>query len=500
MKRNAKQISLPFLQVSKALSEPLYIQIYNGIRQAILQGKLKANDQLPPSRMIATDFGISRNVVTMAYEQLLLEGYLIGKTGAGTFVSGTIPGFIKNNEIPGIKKEVRTHLKRFAWHFTALLEQHMLPRNVETEEVTPFQTSIPSLQDFPFHLWMKSVQESTRYLNVKQLGYQHAQGSAALREVIAGYLRVNRAVNCTADYIIITNGTQQSLWLIAHLLLDRGDYYGIEDPGYLGARAAFSTLGAQPVPVPVTRAGIDVAYLEKKVKSVRLLYITPSHQYPLGGTLPVSQRIALLEWARKKETWIVEDDYDSELRYEGKPMPSLQGLDPYGNVIYLGTFSKLLFPSLRIAYLVVARRDMVEKFVTAKALFDRQNSFIDQISLADFMDKGHLNRHLQRMRILYKKRQDELAEIINQWAYPFLKVHHSDSGMHLVGWLAAHLDDRQVSVRLQQHGITATALSEYVLQHRQPPALLLGYTAYSRKQMQTAVQKMAQLLANNKWG
>ncbi|WP_040005656.1 MocR-like pyridoxine biosynthesis transcription factor PdxR [Fibrisoma limi] len=494
MSKSTPQIDLPGLQLDRSSPTPLHQQIYTFIREAIGDGRLKANYRLPATRVLAGDWGISRNVVLLAFEQLILEGYLCSKTGAGTYVAAC-----RSDDLPirPAAKASRPQSKRAELTTYSLLrrasDELISGCSVDREAIQPFQVSVPSYRDFPFSIWSNLAMQVYRGLHIQHLGYDDAGGYWPLREAIAEHVQVNRAVRCTAEQVVIVQGTQQALYLAGSLLLQPGDPFWMEDPGYQGAVACLRAAGGIPCPVPTGPAGFDLDYALQHHPNARVVYLTPSHQYPLGGTLPYPTRKRLLDWAAQHEGWIIEDDYDSELRYSGRPLPSLQGLDQAGRVVYIGTFSKTLFPALRIGYIILPDASTARLFIRAKALLDRQNPVVEQMILARFIQEGHFQRHIRRMRQLYKTKQTWLLEAL-QTVPDQCHTSASDAGMHLVAWLPTHLDDRTVSSELATRGVTAPPLANYTLAHRQPPALLLGYSAFTKDQLETAVATLTAVL------
>jgi GntR family transcriptional regulator/MocR family aminotransferase len=329
------------------------------------------------------------------------------------------------------------------------------------------------------------------------LGYSPSEGYRPLREAIASYLGQARAVLCEAGQVIIVAGAQQALDLVARLILNPNDAAWIEDPGYLGTRAAFVGAGARLVPVPVDEEGLDVTAGAAHAPAARLAYVSPSHQYPLGVTMSLARRLALLEWASRSGAWVIEDDYDSEYRYAGRPLAALQGLDKDGRVIYLGTFSKVLFPSLRIGYIVVPP-DLVDAFAAARGVLSRFTPSMDQAVLADFINDGHFARHIRRMRTLYAERQAVLVEAARRELDGLLEVNPHEAGIHLVGWLADGADDREASKAASEAGVDAQALSSFSIKHRSRGGLLLGYAGYDERQIRVGVRKLATALRARK--
>jgi GntR family transcriptional regulator/MocR family aminotransferase len=325
------------------------------------------------------------------------------------------------------------------------------------------------------------------------MDYGDPAGYRPLREAIAGYLRNARAVACTADQVMVVSGTQHALDLAARVLLDPGETAWVEDPGYIGTRSALMGAGVRVKPVPVDSEGFNVARAERHHPGARLCYVTPSHQYPLGVTMSLPRRLALLDWARRCNAWIVEDDYDSEFRYAGRPLAALQGLDRDQRVLYVGTFSKVLFPALRLGYLV-APPDLIGAFVAARALADHHPPSLTQAILADFIADGHLARHVRRMRTLYAERQLALLRAVRRELGGCLSVAAAEAGLHVVGWLADGVDDRAASRRAAACGVEAPPLSAYRLEQGQRGGLLLGYAATSPRQIRDGVRGLAAAL------
>jgi GntR family transcriptional regulator/MocR family aminotransferase len=299
-------------------------------------------------------------------------------------------------------------------------------------------------------------------------------------------------VSCSAEQVIVTAGSQQALDLAARLLLDPGDAAWVEDPGYLGARGALRAAGVRSIPVPVDSGGLSVVEGEKRAPEARLACVTPSHQYPLGMTMPLSRRTSLLAWARRRRAWIVEDDYDSEFRYSGRPLQALQGLDPIGCVIYTGTFSKVLFPSLRLGYMVVPE-SLVDTFVSARALADRHPPGLEQAIVAEFLAEGHFARHVRRMRTLYAERQEELVAAFGRELAGGIEASPAEAGMNLTAWLRGNANDLELSHKAAQVGVVVTPVSAYALEVKPRPGLLLGYAAFTTRQIREGVRKLAQI-------
>jgi GntR family transcriptional regulator/MocR family aminotransferase len=377
----------------------------------------------------------------------------------------------------------------------AALAHTLLTASHNVSLIRPFRPGTPALDAFPADLWSKLLARRWRNPPRELLGYGDAAGYRPLREAIAAYLGAARAVRCEAEQVIIVAGAQQALDLTARLLLNAGDAAWIEDPGYLGTRAALMAAGARVIPVPVDDEGLDVQAGARTAPDARLVYVSPSHQYPLGVTMSLGRRLALLEWARAAGAWIIEDDYDSEYRYARRPLAAMQGLDHDGRVIYLGTFSKVMFPSLRIGY-VVAPTDLVDAFVAARGVLSRFTPSIDQAALADFIDEGHFTRHIRRMRTLYAERQSMMVETARRELGGLLEVKPHDAGIHLVGWLREGMDDRRAQEAAARENVEAQALSAFSIKHHHRAGLMLGYAGYNEREIRVGMRRLATALHN----
>ena len=482
---------------------PLHRQLYDGLREGILSGRFPAGARLPSTRGLAVELEVSRNTVTSAFSQLLAEGYFEGRVGSGTYVAGALPdemftarrgvrdAGLLGEPAPAGGRRLSRRGELLAATRTVTVRDKGLP--------CAFRPCVPALEEFPSREWRQISARRWRRPPGGLLGYGDPAGYRPLREAIAGYLGAARAVRCSPEQVVVVSGSQQALDLAARVLLDPGDAAWVEDPGYAGARAALAGAGARLVPVPVDGDGLDVSAGTEREAGARLAYVTPSHQYPLGPTMGLSRRLELLRWASGAGAWIVEDDYDGEYRYSGRPLEALQGLDAEGRVVYVGTFSKVLFPALRLGYLVVPP-DLVDAFVAARELSDRHSPAVEQAVLADFIVEGHFARHVRRMRTLYSGRQTTLVEAAREELDGLLDVRPAEAGMHLVGFLPEGSDDREASRRAAAHGVEAPPVSAYVLKgapypgcpHR--PGLLLGYAALNEAEILRGVRRLAAAL------
>jgi GntR family transcriptional regulator/MocR family aminotransferase len=484
---------MPALGLDRASAVPLHRQLYDALRQAILDGRLRPGARLPSTRALALELGSSRNTVLAAVEQLTDEGYLAGRVGAGTTVRGALPEVLLHARpgagVPARSGEAAPRLSRRG----ALLVRAR-PGARPGAPARPFRPGAPAYDESVIRRWGQLTARHWGRVSRHLLDYGDPLGFVPLREAIATYLREARAVRCEAEQVMVVSGSQHGLDLATRLLLDPGDRAWIEDPGYLGARGALVAAGARVVPVPVDGEGLEIARALRAAPDARLAYVTPSHQYPLGVTMSLARRLALLDWARARRAWIVEDDYDSEYRYTGRPLASLQGLDRHGRVIYVGTFSKVLFPALRLGYVVVPP-SLVDAFAAARGLVDRHPPSVTQAVLAEFIIEGSFARHVRRMRVRYAEQQAALVQAARRDLDGALEVAPTEAGMHLVGWLPSAADDRAMSAAALRAGVEAPPLSAFRLRRVGRGGLLLGYAAWSAEQLREAVTVLADALA-----
>jgi GntR family transcriptional regulator/MocR family aminotransferase len=474
--------------------DPLYRQLYDRVRSAILRGSLSAGTRLPSSRALADGLSISRNTVLIAYGQLLAEGYVQGEAGSGTYVSRVLPEqFCEPAAAAGLAHRPTAKSSPTLSQRGQILAADPVRPSRDEGPARAFAPAVPALDAFPFEVWTRLLARRWRARPSGLLGYGNPAGYRPLREAIAAYLGTARAVTCDVEQVIVVSGSQRALDLTARLLLDPGDAAWVEDPGYPRARGVLQGAGARVVGVPVDGEGLDVAAGVARCPGARLACVTPSRQYPLGMTMSLPRRLRLLEWASRAGAWVVEDDYDSEYRYAGRPLASLQGLDREGRVIYLGSFSKVLFPALRLGYLVVPPA-LVDAFTAAHALVEGQPRLFEQAVLADFMTQGHFVRHIRRMRMLYAERQAVLVKAARRELDGLLEVPAAESGMHLIGWLPEGVSDQAASRQAAQEGVVAQPLSPYGLTPQLRGGLLLGYAALAPRQIREGVRLLATAL------
>ncbi|HEX9460470.1 MAG TPA: PLP-dependent aminotransferase family protein [Thermoanaerobaculia bacterium] len=449
---------------------PFYKQIYDGYRSAILSGRLRPGERLPSSRALAAELNISRLPVVNAFEQLLHEGYIEGRAGSGTYVKDSIPDELARPAV-------------------TLPQKAAAPLRPAPPRLGPFRVSLPALDRFPLRLWSHLVSKHAKQLTIEQMAYGDAAGHAPLRRAVADYLRTSRAVHCEASEVLIVSGSQMALQICARALLGRGGTVCIEEPGYPGAREALTGTGARIVPVLVDDEGIIVDGIGRRVRAV---YVTPSHQYPLGMSMSASRRLALLEWARRSGAWIIEDDYDSEYRYASRPLGALQGMDTASRVIYIGTFSRVLFPALRLGYVVVPR-DLMEPFVRHRESIDLFSPLLEQLVVTEFLTEGHFGRHVRRMRALYENRRDALVRGLRKHAGG-LVPHNIDAGLHIATFLPEGMDDRTVVREAALRGLDAIALSSCYAGPRTRSGLVLGFGGASERRIAMACRTLGEVL------
>lgn len=494
-------LPLGTLDLDPKAPSPLYRQLYDGLRSAILEGRLASGARLPSSRLLAADLGVGRNTVLSAYEQLTAEGYLEGQVGAGTRVATILPDRLlevgkgaarKNHHVSAETNALSERGKRLA------SIRRGAPR-YDRGQGRAFQHGLPAIDQFPATLWSRLLARRARDPRNGLFGYETGEGFGSLREAIAAHAGAARGVVCTPEQVIVTTGAQAALDLAARMVIDPGDAVWLEEPGYLGARGAFLGAGATLAPVPVDDEGIDIKAGVALEPRPRLIYVTPSHQFPLGKTLSLQRRLALLEIARTQNAWILEDDYDSEYRYTGRPLAALQGLDRSGRVLYMGTFAKTLFPSLKIGYLIVPEA-LIDPFRTAIRLTGHVPAPAIQSALADFINEGHYGAHIRRMRAVYASRRACLIEAVETRLGDFLEAAPGDGGMQMTAYFHNATNDRQAATLAAEAGIHVSALGIYYLGEQQKSGLYMGFAAIPETRIVEAAQRLAAVLDAAKLG
>lgn len=485
--------------LDKTISLPLHQQLYEALRQAILTGKLLPGERLPSTRMLAQSLAVSRGTVKLSYEQLLNEGYLEAAMGSGTFVCQQVSdqclpvlSLLPQCSGTAMTTGLSQYAQKLVTQASSTRQERSLPKHDLSIPEIDFCYWQPAFNHFPLQLWR---QLTIRHLqSSERLDYSADRlGDQALREAIARYVVRSRAVCCKPEQVVIVSGTQQALDLIARLFIDPGDGVVIEDPGYLSARRVFQSQGAELLPLAVDADGVMVERLQTTAKRVKLIYTTPSHQFPTGAMLSLPRRLALLAWAHQQGAMIVEDDYDSEYRYGERPLPAMQGLDHNDTVIYVGTFSKMLFPALRMGYLVVPP-GLVDLFAQAKRLVDRHSPLLEQSVLADFINEGHLERHLRRMRTLYYQRWQALSKALESRLGKQVTLLGKAAGIHLMVQLQTDLSDEEILVRAAQMGVGLTSAASFYLGKSRGGEFLLGYANLEAGTIDEGVNRLAQIL------
>jgi len=464
---------------------PAYRWLYDALRGEILAGRLRAGARLPGTRDLAAQYALSRGTIVTAFEQLKSEGYVEGTAGSGTYVSSVLPDELLKTARPA-RAQAAPPAKR---RLSAYAKRLPPPMSFEGGRARAFRTDLPALDLFPTTLWTQLASRRMRRLTRRDLLGCEAMGHPALRRAISDYLTASRAVKCEPEQIAIVSGVQDALDLVARLVLDRGDRVCMEDPGYQGATHVFHSLGANVCAVPLDAQGMKVP----RVKTARLAYITPAHQFPLGMTMTLGRRLELLEWARSSDALIFEDDYDSEYRYSGRPIPSLQGLDSGAQVLFCGTFNKVLFPSLRLAYLVLPP-DLVPPFAASIALTRRHAPLLDQLVLCDFITAGHFARHLRRMRQIYAERLSVLMESARSRLEGLVEISDVEAGLQTVGWLRGGVDAEEVARAAAARNVEVTPLSRYTRRALDREGLKLGFAAVDAAEIRRGVRELAAVL------
>ena len=498
MSARQRIVDFGFVKMDARKKSPLFHQLYESVRSAILEGQLPRGSRVPSSRDLVDQLGVSRTTVVSALNRLIAEGYLLTIHGSGTYVASEIPvdsPFV--SPAPVARKSVsqppihpaKSYLSKTGNQLAAV---HQLPGYLGA--LKPFRPGVPALDEFPIRIWSKLVRAVWHEMRGQDLSYGEPAGHFPLRKAVAEYLRSHRGVRCETEQVIIVNGTQQAFDMIARLCLDAGDKLLFENPGYLKARNTFAAQGARIIPVPVDAEGAHFGPILRRHPQACMAYVTPSHQYPLGVTLPIERRLELIHWAGKTGGLIVEDDYDSEYRYSQKPIPALQGLDSSQRTIYVGSFSKVVFPGLSLGY-IIAPQAMVSAFENALALSSRPASLVDQYVLTEFIEAGHFGRHLRRMRRTHAERRHTLVSELEKRMPGFFTIRGSQAGLHLAAKINSSRSDIKLAKQLEQIGIISRSLSDYYLPRTRPAqqinGLVLGFACATPRQIVAATKRMA---------
>ena len=472
-------------------------RLYERLRSQILTGHFRPGAKLPSTRALAVSLGVSRNTVTSAFAQLTAEGYIRGRSGSGSYIAHELPNDLTHpskDKTSAQRSESRSS-PRFPVRFSAPTDRAALAL-LPSMEVRPFQPGIPALDAFPYTLWTKLLnrQWKRQRAHMRQmLSYAGTAGFPALREAICSYLSISRGVQCQPEQVIVAGGIQQALHLVTRVLLKPGDPVWVEEPGYFAAQSVFEAASAELIPVKVDSNGLNVSAGIAANPRARLVYTTPGNQFPLGAAMSVARRVELLRWAAKSGAWILEDDYDGEFRYSSRPLPALQSLDRAGSVIYVGSFSKVLFPALRLGYLV-APAALLERMLVAKFAAAFHSPTIDQAIVAEFINEGHLLRHIRRMRALYLERLEVLLETAHSELQGAVTIKRPDGGMHVVASLPAGVDDRAVAIAANKMGVSSLPMSLCYVGRKRSSGLILGYAAYTPEQIKQGCRRLAAAL------
>ncbi|HEY6515733.1 MAG TPA: PLP-dependent aminotransferase family protein [Steroidobacteraceae bacterium] len=486
---------VPAIRIDPAAATPLRRQLCEWFRRAITDGRLAAGQRVPSSRSLAEELKVSRLTVVCAYEQLEAEGYLQTFRGAGTCIAASIPELLR----PGAARTAAAERRARGTRRTAKRAKQLLnlPEEPPPAIAAAFRVSLPALDHFPRRAWSRLISRHARIASIRDMAYGDPMGEPEFRAAIAEYLGAVRAVRCDPSQIMVTSGSQQAVQITLHALLDAGDPVWVEEPGYPGIHRALVGSGCEPVPVPVDGEGLDVEEGTRRRPSARAAYVTPSHQYPLGMTLSAGRRIQLLNWAQRADAWIIEDDYDSEYRFGAEPITSLQGLDTDDRVIYIGTFSKVLFPALRMGYLVLPK-DLIATFRVVRDAVDIFAPVLYQRALTDFIRDGGFARHIRRMRTLYAVRRQRMIVALERCFGGAAEIASAAAGLHLVVRLPKSIDDKSAAARAAAAGIACIPLSACCLESPQRGGLILGYGGVAVERIDDAVRKLARLVLRTK--
>ncbi|MCS3430482.1 PLP-dependent aminotransferase family protein [Klebsiella sp. BIGb0407] len=491
MKKNVA--SFPGLLLQKGKIKD---QFYFAIKELILSGQLQAGKKIPSSRTLSEMMSISRNSILSGLDRLIDEGYLQTKKGSGTYVTSIIPDEMieikspsphndKNPEQKNANINPQINAIKEIWDKTLPYAGHNRTFNI----------GVGCTDLFPYELWGRLSGRVWRQFRHQDWKLNQPMGYLPLRQAISKYVRTTRGVDCSDEQVLIVNGTQQAMNLAGQVLLQKGDQVWLDEPGYDGALGAFTALGAKVRPVISDKQGMNIDYAIRHWPEAKMMFTSPSHQFPLGGTLSLSRRMALLDWAADNKMWIFEDDYNSEFRYTSQPLPALQGLDKHQRVIYAGTFSKMMFPGFHIGFLVIPE-SLTEAFKIAKYYTDTRTPYLDQAILASFISQGHYARHVRRIRKACHERQQVMLDAIQTYLCGIMTAEPLDSGIHLVCWLSADIQESAVIEECRKAGLGAQPLSRYSQIKPERQAILLGFAAHSPDEIIAGVKKLAQVLAH----
>lgn len=471
---------------------PLYARVQRAIRQLILDGALDVGRPLPASRALAKSLGVSRDTVESAYSQLHAEGFIERRVGSGSFVSERarrLPGRGKARRTEDCKETLRLSQRGSAMFQGGGLRDFLTPR--------PFAPGVPETRSFPLQTWDRLQRQVLKEYGTQALLHSPPQGMEPLRRAIADYVNLERGARAVPERVLVLTSSQQALTLCANVLLDAGDRIFIEDPVYHGARKAFDAAGLECIPVPLDADGLQVEHLSQSAatptESARAVFLTPSHQFPTGATLALDRRLAVIEWARQRQGWIIEDDYDSEFHYAGKPTACVQGLDPHERTIYIGTFTKSLFPGLRIGYMVLPS-PLVAPMTVARTLLDGHSAPIPQLTLARFIEGGHFGAHVRTMRAIYAERRDVLARLVRQHLADFVEPRVPAGGMQMPCVFIRDIPEHEAVESARRTGVDLLGLTALHASSQHKAGFLMGFAAHAPHELEIAVKKLANVL------
>ena len=489
--------ALLLVEVDRDSSVPLYIQVANRLRTAILAGRLQAGARLPATRILRRELSVSRNTILQAFEMLAGEGYLVARVGDGTYVAETLPDEVLVAARSRRSDRANAPVRTPGYPFRSLSQRGQAVVNSAfvgpSESPLPFTPDLPDVREFPMRAWLRLMSETTGRLRGNLLSDVSIAGYEPLRRAIAMHLTVSRGVVCDWQQVIVTTGSQQSLDLITRMLLDPGDLVWMEEPGYIGARNALLANRCNVIGVPVDEQGMDIAFGRDKLPTPRLIFLTPSRHYPLGQTMSSARRDAVLAFSKESGAWIIEDDYDCEYRYFGAAVPALQGADSYGRVLYVGTFSKTLLPSFRLGFVIVPE-DFVGDFARARAVIDRHAPIMEQMALAEFIESGRFAAHNRRMRELYWSRQRVLREAVGDASDGRVRIPAQATGTNVVLRLARQEWEEAILEQALAAGVTVRPLSRYYKRPIGDPGILIGYGAYTASEIRPAAERLSGVL------
>jgi GntR family transcriptional regulator/MocR family aminotransferase len=468
---------------------PLYRWLYEQLRTSILDGRLRPGARLPATRDFAEAYKLSRTTIITAFEQLKSEGYVEGRIGSGTYVSKVLPEQLL--EVGSLRQEARLRHRRIALSAYARRLQPLRWR--PAQPVRAFRPNQAALDLFPTTLWAQVAARRLRRVSARLLAGGETLGYRPLREAVAEYLNTSRGVKCTADQVLIVSGAQEGLDRTARLLLNPGDPAWMEEPGYPGAAAVLRAAGAKTCGVPVDAEGLDLERGLRRWPRPKLVYVTPAHQFPLGVTMSLRRRLALLEWARKAGVLIFEDDYDSEYRYSGRPVPALQGLDRAGVVIFGGSFSAVMFPAMRLGYLVVPP-EMVDVFASAQSVSTHHPPLLGQAVLRDFITEGHFARHIRRMREVYAERLGVLLKAARERLHGLVEISNVEAGLQTIGWLREGVLAEDVTAAAAKKNVEVIPLRRYAFGRARGNGIVLGFAAVEPRELRRGVEELASVL------